>query len=110
MPLYQFQCKRCEELFEDFAKSEGIGKHRAKCPQCGMKSGHRVFGGKGRIGVVNDTLDNHKRMCVTIKSDKWPKDKYGRPVVYSRSQERGVLKQVYIESQGSSSPISPYDH
>lgn len=110
MPLYTFECEKCHEEFQEFSDSDGIGKKRLKCPSCGAKRGRRIFGGTGKLGVVQDTLDNHKRMCVTIKSDKWPKDKYGRPVVYSRSQEREVLKQVYIESQGGSSLISPYDH
>lgn len=109
MPLYNFECLSCEESWKDFAPSENVGSLRKKCPKCGKRKGARVFGG-GKLGVVGDTLDNHKHMGVIIKSDKWPKDKYGRVVVSSRSQEREVLRQVYNESKGTSQPIAPYDH
>lgn len=110
MPLYQFGCDACGEEFEEFHDSTTIGSAVIKCSECGAKKARRMFSAKRGFGVIPDTIDHGKKMCVKIASDRWPKDKYGRPVVYSRTEERAVLKQVYIESKGTSQPISPYDH
>lgn len=110
MPLYSFQCEACKEQFEAFHSSKDIGSAAIPCEACGAKKATRVYHARRGVAVVQDSLDHDKHMCVRIKSDRWAKDKYGRPVVSSRSEERAVLRQVHIESNGSSSPISPYDH
>jgi putative FmdB family regulatory protein len=110
MPLYQFKCDGCEAEFEAFHSSATIGKAVLKCEACGENKASRVFQGSRSFGMIPNLLDGDKHMCVRIDSDRWPKDKYGRPVVSSRSEERAVLRQVAAESQGRSCPISPYDH
>jgi putative FmdB family regulatory protein len=110
MPLYTFQCDACDEQFEEFCTSKDIGKAVIPCSACGAKKAKRTYHGRRGVAVVQNSLDYDKHMCVRIKSDRWPKDKYGRPVVSSRTDERAVLRQVNIESNGASNPISPYDH
>lgn len=35
MPIYEFQCTKCKEIFEDLVS---IGQKTHKCPLCGAKS------------------------------------------------------------------------
>ena len=43
MPIYEFQCTGCHDLFEEFAK---LGTRTAKCPQCGAK-GKKIISNVG---------------------------------------------------------------
>lgn len=41
MPIYVFQCKRCELTFEVFQSMSE--EHRADCAECGAKDAKRVY-------------------------------------------------------------------
>ena len=44
MPLYEFQCKRCEEVYEELAKYDEMGKYKGiKCPECGSTRKKRLM-------------------------------------------------------------------
>lgn len=111
MALYTFQCPACDATFEDFCASENIGTATREC-KCGHKKAVRIFTASRGPGIIQDTLENPKgkHISLKVKSDKWPKDKYGRPVVYSRSQEKAVMRQVYEESGGTSRPVSHFEY
>jgi len=39
MPLYNFQCKKCNHIYEELVKHDKSGKYPAvKCPECDSKS------------------------------------------------------------------------
>jgi putative FmdB family regulatory protein len=45
MPLYEFQCKKCEEIYEEFSSYDATGKYpEVKCPKCGSKKKTRLMG------------------------------------------------------------------
>ncbi|MBU1023548.1 FmdB family transcriptional regulator [bacterium] len=45
MPIYEFQCTECKEIFEELV---GVGKRMHKCPECGGK-GKKIISSVGII-------------------------------------------------------------
>jgi putative FmdB family regulatory protein len=38
MPMYDFECLKCEEAYEEFVAYDATGKYKGvKCPHCGSK-------------------------------------------------------------------------
>lgn len=40
MPIYEFQCKKCERRFETFVRS---GRQKVACPNCRSKQVDKVY-------------------------------------------------------------------
>ena len=48
MPLYEFRCEGCSEIFEHLAMS-GKDEFRAKCPHCGGEELSRVMSASNSV-------------------------------------------------------------
>ena len=44
MPIYQYQCKKCGEKFEEFENLKEHDTSRPACPKCGGKKVDRILG------------------------------------------------------------------
>lgn len=42
MPIYEYKCKKCGEIFEQF-QSIGASNENLACPKCGTKRPERIF-------------------------------------------------------------------
>ena len=45
MPLYEFQCKNCNETFTKKMKVDEMEKEKVKCPKCGSQEVQRIISG-----------------------------------------------------------------
>ncbi len=42
MPIYEYKCKNCDDVFEEF-QSMGASSESLKCPKCGTTAPDRLF-------------------------------------------------------------------
>lgn len=47
MPTYEYKCRKCGNLFDQFQKM--TAKAAAKCPKCGAKAERQLSGGAGLV-------------------------------------------------------------
>ena len=52
MPIYEYQCKNCNEKFEEF-QSLGAGNEGVICPKCGSSKPEKLFSAFSSSGVSN---------------------------------------------------------
>ena len=43
MPIYEFKCKKCDHLFEEFVFSSKSAAEEIVCPVCGEKSADKLM-------------------------------------------------------------------
>jgi len=43
MPIYEFKCKKCDHVFEEFVFSTNAGSEDIVCPVCGEKSADKLM-------------------------------------------------------------------
>jgi putative FmdB family regulatory protein len=43
MPIYEYKCKKCDHLFEEFVFSSNTGSEDIICPVCGEKNADRLM-------------------------------------------------------------------
>ncbi len=44
MPIYRFECDKCNEVYEEITSYDESGKYKGvKCPKCKSKKKHRRF-------------------------------------------------------------------
>ena len=43
MPIYEYRCGKCGNVFEQFRAGSGDGDGGPACPGCGSKKSERVF-------------------------------------------------------------------
>lgn len=76
MPIYEFRCDSCQQVFEHLAMGQGDG-FEAKCPHCGGKELSRVMSscasvvsGSAGGGESGATLENRscgkENSCTTL--------------------------------------------
>ena len=50
MPIYEYRCKKCNEIFEQF-QSIGAGNENLLCPKCNTPRPERIFSAFSSAGV-----------------------------------------------------------
>ncbi len=53
MPIYEFNCTRCQERFEEILRSVAQAEE-VVCPECGSEKVDRLPSGFARIGAGSD--------------------------------------------------------
>lgn len=43
MPVFDYECKNCGKLFDEFVMSFNVSDSEIKCPECGKKDAKRLF-------------------------------------------------------------------
>ena len=43
MPMYDYRCKNCDEVFEELVFSSTTPDKEIKCPKCGQNKSDRLF-------------------------------------------------------------------
>jgi len=43
MPMYDYRCKNCDEVFEELVFSSTTPDEEIKCPKCGQNKSNRLF-------------------------------------------------------------------
>jgi len=43
MPMYDYRCKNCDEVFEELVFSSSAPDEEIKCPKCGQNKSERLF-------------------------------------------------------------------
>lgn len=66
MPIYEYSCEKCNEMFEKFVKVSD-GDDKVQCPKCGNSKVKRLFslfgiGGAGERGT-NAPARNGDKPC-----------------------------------------------
>lgn len=68
MPLYDFKCSKCDEIFERFAPQQ---ERVCKCAKCGFEQAHRIVS-IGRSAYRPDATWLESVLEVVDKTDKNP--------------------------------------
>ena len=51
MPIYEYNCKNCNEIFEEF-QSVGASNENIVCPKCGAPHPERIFSAFSSSGAL----------------------------------------------------------
>ncbi|MBU0529255.1 zinc ribbon domain-containing protein [bacterium] len=43
MPMYDYRCKNCDEVFEELVYSSMVPDEEIKCPNCGQNNSERLL-------------------------------------------------------------------
>ena len=43
MPIYEFKCKKCHHIFEEFVFSSSVDSESIICPVCGEKNADKLM-------------------------------------------------------------------
>ncbi|MCK4559678.1 MAG: zinc ribbon domain-containing protein [Calditrichia bacterium] len=43
MPIYEYKCKKCDHVFEEFVFSSNTGSEDIICPVCGEKNADKLM-------------------------------------------------------------------
>ena len=43
MPMYDYRCKNCDEVFEELVFSSDISDEEIECPKCGQNKSERLL-------------------------------------------------------------------
>ena len=43
MPMYDYRCKNCDEVFEELVYSSTVSDDEVKCPKCGQNKSVRLL-------------------------------------------------------------------
>ena len=43
MPMYDYRCKNCDEVFEELVLSSTVPDEDVKCPKCGKNKSERLL-------------------------------------------------------------------
>lgn len=43
MPMYDYRCKNCDEVFEELVFSSSVSDDEIKCPKCGEQKAERLL-------------------------------------------------------------------
>jgi putative FmdB family regulatory protein len=43
MPIYEFKCKKCDHIFEEFVFSSNAGSEEIICPVCSEKNADKLM-------------------------------------------------------------------
>jgi len=43
MPMYDYRCKNCDEVFEELVFSNSTSDDEIKCPKCGQSKSERLI-------------------------------------------------------------------
>jgi len=89
MPIYEFQCTKCREVFEETVP---VGQRTHKCPHCGGKA-------KKKISSVGIIFKGSGFYCTDNRSKN---DNGGKG---SKSETKGKKKESKVPKR-SSEPIS----
>ena len=58
MPIYEFKCKKCDHVFEEFVFSSNASSEDIVCPVCGEKSADKLmsaFSASGTSSIGSGT-------------------------------------------------------
>ena len=51
MPIYEFKCKKCDHIFEEFVFSANFGSENIICPKCGEKCVDKLMSAFSSSGI-----------------------------------------------------------
>ena len=51
MPIYEFKCKKCDHIFEEFVFSSNVGSEDIICPECGEKGVDKLMSAFSSSGI-----------------------------------------------------------
>lgn len=43
MPMYDYRCKNCDEVFEELVVSSSVPDEEIRCPKCGQNNSERML-------------------------------------------------------------------
>ncbi len=59
MPLYEFQCKKCEVVTEEILKIKEYSKKKFNCPKCGIKMEQTVGRPLFKMGIGHWSFNDY---------------------------------------------------
>lgn len=96
MPTYRFQCKKCDEVYEDLTSYDETGKYKdVKCPKCNSKK-------KNQLATACNFLFSNP-----VGSDRWTSDGTGHDYRYNYNRPK-VKKQREMAEKASHMGTQPY--
>ncbi len=51
MPIYEYKCKKCDHVFEEFVFSSNTGSEDIICPVCGEKNADKLMSAFSAAGT-----------------------------------------------------------
>jgi len=96
MPSYVFECKKCQNIYEDLTPYDKTGKYKGvECPDCGSKS-------KNKLPTACSF-----QFANPIGTDKWNSDGTGHDYRYKYNQPN-VRKEREMARKNSHMGTKPY--
>ena len=99
MPIYEFQCTKCKEVFEELVN---VGQKTHKCPVCGGK-GKKIMSTVGIIfkGSGWYCTDNRKKSTLSSNGSKKEKKEDKKEVEKADTSDSKVEKTADKKSDSS---------
>lgn len=65
MPMYDYRCKNCDEVFEELVFSSSVSDDEIKCPKCGEQKAERLLSAPmiSTSGSSNDVSTSSSSGC-----------------------------------------------
>ena len=96
MPIYSFECKKCEEAYEEICSYDETRKYKSvKCPHCGSKSKTKL------VDAASFNFTN------PVATDRWCSEAQGHDYRYKYNIPN-VKKQVENAKKRSHVGANPY--
>lgn len=98
MPLYDFQCNDCPEVFEDLVRRDPSGSlNPGKCPKCGSLNSTRLI--PDHFGF---------NFSDPVGTDRWNSDDTGHDYRFKSKQKSAASERAAAEAANGGP--SPYNH
>lgn len=97
MPRYDFECKKCNKVYEEFASFDKTNKYKGvECPHCGCKRKTKL------VSVCSFMFSNPEG------TDRWHSDSSGHDYRFHHNLPKVVAeRQAAEEYGGNASPYNP---
>jgi len=96
MPTYEFQCKKCEEIYEENVPMANEKYKGVKCPKCKSARKERLYNRVASFSFTNP-----------VGTDRWTSDAAGHDYRYKYSKKSVAEQRKYAEHMSHVGP-TPY--
>ncbi len=58
MPIYEYKCKNCDEIFEELVVSNSTPDSKISCPKCGKNKAEKLISATAIGGFFGSSVSN----------------------------------------------------
>lgn len=96
MPRYDFECKKCKKVYEEFTPYDETNKYKGvQCPDCGSKRKEKL------VSACNFMFSNPQG------TDRWNSDSCGHDYRFHHNLPKVIAERQAAEEHGGSA--EPYN-